>query len=146
MSNAGKSIIKKDKIRILSNGKIAVFNAAGECNPCCICCKPETVAERTMEVYGDASTWDLTPYQGNGIGALECPDQYWRLINNYMSYVPERKGCVDSNGKLTGLPSSISSTSYKYTWVFKLQIGCLNPKNKSQIQWPDGSTSSVFNC
>jgi hypothetical protein len=63
-----------------------------------------------------------------------------------MSYVPERKGCVDGNGQLTGLPDSISPTSYKYMWIFTLELGCHYPKNLNKIEWADGSKTDVFEC
>ncbi len=45
--------------------------------------------------------WDLTPYQGNGIGS---PSGYWGLWSpnsNRMDYIG---GKIDTNGKLLGLP------------------------------------------
>ena len=110
---------------------------------CCGCCKPKVLATYTVpeNIAANIGTWDLTPYQGDGIGP---PGGYWRLTNNYMSYVPERKGCIDQNGKLVGLPNSISSTAYKYTWVFVLEVGC--PAKDGKIKWANGTTTDAFPC
>ena len=109
---------------------------------CCGCCKPKVLGTYTVpeNIATNIGTWDLTEYQAENTGP---PGGYWRLTNNYMSYVPQQQGCIDKNGKLAGLPDSISSTAYKYTWVFVLEIGCLAENNK--IQWPD-DTTYVFDC
>lgn len=108
-------------------------------NPGCCCCKPEEIGNYT--VYGKG-TWDLTEYQEDGIGQ---PGQYWRLRNNYMGYVPLQKGCVNENGKLVGLPESISSDSYKYTWRFYLETGCPTADGK-KILWPNKEKTDIFAC
>jgi hypothetical protein len=136
MSNKGYIVSKKGKGQVLKDGSLAVFNADGYCQDCCG--KPKTIATWTASDY---ATWDLTPYQGDDIGP---PGGYWRLTNTYMSYVPERKGCIDANGKLVGLPSSTSTTTYKYTWWFVLEVGCRTKDGK--IKWADGTTTAAFNC
>ncbi|MDR2439735.1 MAG: hypothetical protein LBE12_10260 [Planctomycetaceae bacterium] len=104
MNTAGKIVIKKEKTKILKNGKLAVYNNKGHCYECCQCCKPKTIATFTVPQNENTNrVWDLTPYQGDGIVAQDCPGQYWRLRNNYMGYVPERKGCVDENGKIPSI-------------------------------------------
>ena len=107
-------------------------------NPECCCCKAEVIASVTFNGTG---TWDLTPYQGDGIGTGA---RYWRLRNNYMGYVPMQQGCINENGRLVGLPDSISSDSYKYTWTFVLETGCPDTDNK--ILWANGERSSIFQC
>jgi len=137
MSNQGYIVAKKGMGRVRRNGTIAVFDADDLCLACC--CKPKVLATYTIpeNTITNIGTWDLTPYQGDDMGT---PGGYWRLRNNYMSYVPEQKGCIDKNGKLTGLPDSISSTAYKYTWVFTLEIGC--PTEDGKIKWPSGTTDA----
>jgi hypothetical protein len=107
-------------------------------NPECCCCTPKQIGSVTFHGTG---TWDLTPYQGDGIGDGGF---YWRLRNNYMGYIPMRYGCIDKNGRLVGLPDSISSDSYKYTWTFVLETGC--PDENGKILWANGERSSVFQC
>jgi hypothetical protein len=147
MNKAGKIVIKKGKFRILKNGNFSVFNKNGYCYECCQCCKPKTIATFTV-AQNEATnrTWDLTPYQKEGIVTENCPGQYWRLRNNYMSYVPERKGCIDETGRLVGLPNSISPTTYKYTWVFTLELGCRDPNNPNKIEWANGTKTDTFQC
>lgn len=104
----------------------------------CCCCEPYTLATYTT----GGGTWSLTQYQGNGVAA---PNRYWRLTNNYTSYVPIQRGCVDENGKLVGLPSSTSTTTYKYTWTFRIEIGCRD--QDGNIKYPTGTESgSLYNC
>jgi hypothetical protein len=104
----------------------------------CCCCKPYTLA--TFVTNG--GTWDLTPYQGG----IAKPNRYWRLTNNYTSYVPIQRGCVDENGKLVGLPDSTSTTTYKYTWTFRIEIGCSDEEN-NLIRYPTGTESvNLYNC
>ena len=107
-------------------------------NPECCCCTSKVIASITFNGNG---TWDLTPYQGEDIGLGSL---YWRLRNNHMGYVPMRYGCIDGSGKLVGLPDSISSDSYKYTWTFVLETGC--PDENGKILWANGERSSVFQC
>ena len=135
--NMGKFVVDNDGVlKIKANGGLAVFNSGGECPECCEC-KPYTLATFTT----GGGTWNLTPYQGDGIAK---PKRYWRLTNNYTGYVPIRRGCVDANGKLVGLPSSISTTTYKYTWTFRIEIGC---KEGNYIKFPTGSeNASLYNC
>jgi hypothetical protein len=147
MNTTGKIVIRKEKTKVLKSGKLAVYNKNGYCNECCQCCKPQMIATFIVPQNENTDrTWDLAPFQNEGIVTENCPGQYWRLRNNYMSYVPERKGCVDENGQLTGLPDSISPTSYKYTWVFTLELGCRYRKNPNKIEWADGSKTDIFEC
>ena len=135
MSNKGYIVSKKGKGLVRENGSLSVFNKDGKCPDCC--CKPKTIATWTTS---NNEPWDLTPYQGNDIGP---PGGYWRLTNNYMGYVSQRQGCIDANGKLTGLPNSIAPTAYKYTWVFILEVGC--PTGDGKIKWASGTTDA-FSC
>ena len=134
----GKFVVHTDGVfKIRAGGGLAVYNSQGECTECCEC-KPYTLATFTTS---NTETWYLNEYMNDG--AAE-PKRYWRLINNYTSYVPIRRGCVDANGKLVDLPSFISPTSYKYTWTFRLEIGC---KEDNYIQFPSGTESaSLYNC
>jgi len=140
MGKKGHIVSRKGKGLVRKNGSLSVFNADGTCPDCC--CKPKVLATYTIpeNIVSNIGTWDLTPYQGDDIGP---PGGYWRLTNNYMGYVPQRQGCIDENGKLTGLPDSISSTAYKYTWVFVLEVGC--PTKDGKIKWTNGTTNA-FNC
>jgi len=135
METKGYIVSKKGKGLVHKDGSLSVFNADGLCLDCC--CKPKTIATWTTD---NNEPWDLTPYQGDGIGT---PGAYWRLTNDYMGYVPQRQGCIDKNGKLTGLPDSISPTAYKYTWHFVLEAGC--PTRDGKIKWTNGTTNA-FNC
>ena len=137
MTKKGHIVTKKGKAMVRSKGSVFVHNSKGECFQCC--CKPRVVATHT--IYNNYGTWDLTAYLGNEMGP---PGGYWRLTNNYMSYVPERRGCIDGNGRLVGLPNSISSTAYKYTWVFVLEVGC--PIENNRIEWPGGRITNAFPC
>ena len=136
MANKGSIPTVNGRAKVRKNGSLSVANANGKCPDCC--CKPKILATYTTDDYG---TWDLTPYQGDHIGP---PGGYWRLTNNYMSYIPEQHGCINEDGKLVGLPDSISTTTYKYTWVFELEIGCLTADGK--IKWADGTTTAAYKC
>ncbi len=134
----GKFVIDNDGVlKIKADGGLAVFNSEGECPECCEC-EPY---ELTRFVTSNSETWYLYDYQVDGTAK---PKRYWRLINNYTGYVPIQRGCVDENGKLVGLPNSISPTSYKYTWTFRIEIGC---KEGNYIKFPTGNESaSLYNC
>lgn len=110
-------------------------------NPGCCCnkCKPQLIASYIVSGQG---TWYLDEYRGDGVAKSGF---YWRLRNNYMGYVPLQKGCVDENGKLLGLPSSISSDSYKYTWCFYLETGCPTEDGK-KILWANNEKTPLFDC
>ena len=109
---------------------------------CCGCCVPREIARRVVSREDKIRSWDLTEFQGDDIGT---GGSSWRIINNYMTYVPMLKGCVDENGKLVGLPNSIAATAYKYTWVFILQLGCLSEDGKKILR-PENQTTDVFEC
>lgn len=111
--------------------------------PKCCCCAPRVIDEMLFDREETENTWDLSEfYDKENIGP---PGGFWRLTNNYQSYVPEQKGCIDEEGKLLDLPESISSTSYKYDWLFKLEIGCPTGDGK-QIEWPDNKKTSIYSC
>ncbi len=111
--------------------------------PKCCCCVPRELDRRLFDREDHENTWDLSEYyEQTGIGP---PGGYWRLTNNYQNYVPEEKGCIDEEGRLTGLPQRISSDSYKYDWLFKLEIGC--PKEDGiNIEWPGNVTTRIYSC
>lgn len=134
----GKFVVDDDgAFKIKAKGGLAIFNSEGECMECCEC-EPYTLATFTTP---NSETWYLDEYMGDGVAKKK---RYWRLINNYTGYVPIRRGCVDKNGKLVGLPASISPTSYKYTWTFRIEIGC---KEGNYIRYPTGSeNASLYNC
>ncbi len=137
MSGKGKFVVDDGVFKIRADGGLAVFDGAGVCLECCGC-EPYTLATFTASDY---ATWDLSEYRGDGVAA---PKRYWRLTNNYTGYVPVQRGCVDQNGRLVGLPRATSTTTYKYTWVFRLEIGC---KDGSYITFPTGTeSSSYYNC
>ena len=137
MTKGNVTINKNGSRNVTPSGNLDV---AGEnLHGSCCCCKPYTLATFTASDY---ATWNLSQYQGDGVAE---PYRYWRLVNNYMSYVPQRQGCVDKNGKLVDLPSSISTTTYKYTWYFRLEIGCKD-ETGNYIKWPDGTTSYGYQC
>ena len=111
--------------------------------PGCCCCRPELLDSFETGEEDVLEAWDLSEYyEQDGVAT---PGAYWRLTNQYMGYVPEQKGCVDANGRLVGLPKSISPSSYKYRWVFKLEIGCLTEDGR-QIEWPENIKTAVFQC
>lgn len=135
---SGRLTLNKDgKFNITDKGKFDITPEDISKGTCC-CCKPYTLATFTT-IY---DTWNLTQYQGDGVAK---PNRYWQLTNNYTSYVPVKKGCVNENGKLVGLPDSISPDSYKYTWVFRLEIGCKDATG-NYIRWADGSQTAIFQC
>jgi hypothetical protein len=111
--------------------------------PKCCCCVPELLDSFETGLPDEPIPWDLSEYYEKE--NIATPGSYWRLTNQYMSYVPEEKGCVDETGKLVGLPESIAPTSYKYLWIFKLEIGCLT-EDGTQIEWPENKKTSVFSC
>jgi hypothetical protein len=109
---------------VRKNGSLSVANANGRCPDCC--CKPKILATYTTLNYG---TWDLTPYQGDGIGP---PGSAWRLWES--SYgLTYGSGNVDQNGRLVGLPDSFKST-YSYAGYMRIEIGCY--QEDGSIKWP----------
>lgn len=75
-------------------------------------------AERYSELHHKRRqpTWDLTPYQGNGIGR---PNALWRLYE-LSGGVEYNRGRIDENGKLEGLPNQFKS-NYTYDGYMELQ-------------------------
>lgn len=137
MSN-GKRTVNKEGQQLVAKGGKRDLTASDNKHGTCCCCKPYTLATYTT----DGGTWYLSAYHGNGVAK---PNRYWRLTNNYTSYVPIKRGCVDENGKLVGLPSSTSTTTYKYTWVFRIEIGC--KRDNGTIEFPTGTESAnLYNC
>lgn len=138
MSKGRRTVNKDGKQLVAKGGKRDLTSDDNSKGTCC-CCKPYLLDSFTTS---NSQTWNLSGHQGNGVGK---PKRYWRLTSNYSSYVPTKRGCVDENGKLVGLPSSISPTSYKYTWVFRLEIGC--KRDDGTIEFPSGTESaSLYNC
>ncbi len=93
------TVTKEGKRHVHKDGKLDLTTDNTSKGTCC-CCKPYTLASFTASDY---ATWNLSKYQVDGVAA---PNRYWRLINNYTSYVPIQRGCVDEKGKLVGLPNS----------------------------------------
>jgi hypothetical protein len=134
MAGAGMAVILAGGKRGLRpGGKAAVFNADGECPGCCQC-EPFVLGSFTTNRYYNPC-WDLTPYQGPGQAP---PGSYWRLIEIGMcypySYPWYGAGCVNSEGRLVGLPSQFCS-NYYYDGYMELQIGCYDPTD-NRIHWP----------
>ena len=139
MTKGHITVTKEGKQHVHKGGKFDLTTDDDSKGTCC-CCKPYTLARWSASDY---ATWDLSKYQGDGIAE---PNRYWRLTNNYTSYVPVQRGCVDKNGKLVGLPGSTSTTTYKYTWTFLLEIGCLD-ETGNYVKFPTGSEpKSYYNC
>ncbi len=134
----GKGAVKVNQNgyrNVTGNGNLDI--SSDNPNGSCCCCKPYTLASFTT----GGGMWDLSEYRGDGVAE---PKRYWRLTNNYTSYVSVQRGCVDENGKLVGLPGSTSTTTYKYTWVFRIEIGC---RDGNIIRYPTGTESaSLYNC
>jgi len=93
---------------------------------------------------GDAGS---TPDFQYGPG-VATPCAFWRLIETGSCYRYSHPwygaGCVDSTGRLVGLPSSFTS-QYSYNGYMQLQIGCRSASG-TQINWPGSCqpTSSVY--
>ncbi len=81
-------------------------------------CTPRVIA--TYTTNRNNPIWDLTPYQGNGIGQ---PHAKWRLFERGYENDSYDSGDIDANGKLVGLPSQFES-SYYYDGFMELQQGC----------------------
>jgi len=97
-------------------------------------CSTTVIARYTTN--RDNPTWDLTPYQGAGVGK---PNTFWRVYET-SGGVEYHRGNIDENGTLTGLPSSFTS-SYYYDGYMQLQQGCPNQccteEWCDEIQWPE---------
>lgn len=104
---------------------------------CCSCdCEPMVIARYNIHgAYPERSSWDLTPYQGEGIGAY-CGK--WQIME--VSYgLIYASGEIDEKGRLVGLPDQVSS-NYQYTGYLELQQACC-PNHKAccdawEIEWP----------
>lgn len=143
MPTAGKArLFKVGKRSLRTTGKAQLFTTSGRCSECCT---PYVLASFTTN--SSNPTWNLTPYQGPG---KATPCAFWRLIETGScypySYPWYGAGCVDSTGRLVGLPSSFTS-QYSYNGYMQLQIGCRSASG-TQINWPGScqSTSSVYSC
>ncbi len=105
-----------------------------KCSDDCSHCKPSVIA--TYTTNGDNPTWDLTPYQGDGVGK---PDALWRLYE-LSGCVEYKRGRIDENGKLEGLPNQFKS-NYTYDGYMELQQGCpdicCDDLWCGDIKWPE---------
>lgn len=90
-----------------------------KCDDDCEECTPKIIASYTTNI--DNPVWDLTPYQGSGIGE---PNRYWRLFERSGGVVYDA-GEIDENGTLVGLPDEFRS-GYYYDGYMELQQGCSN--------------------
>ncbi len=144
MPTAGKArLFKVGKRSLRTTGKAQLFTTSGRCSECCT---PYVLASFVTN-GNTAPCWSLTPYQGTG---RATPCAFWRLIETGSCYPGGYPwygaGCVDSTGRLVGLPSQFC-TSYYYNGYMQLQIGCRSASG-TQINWPGScqSTSSVYSC
>ena len=66
--------------------------------------------------------WDLTPYQGNGIGVIDGHVAFWWAIQGRgMAYGVENSGEVNENGKLVDLPGQYTADTY-YAGEVSLEV------------------------
>jgi hypothetical protein len=100
-------------------------------------CDPET---SDPACAGLPSSFDLTPYQGEGLlGKSDC-QRYWRIADagygNYTGRYPH--GTVDDEGTLTDLPNSFEDPGYCYVGHMALQIGVAkcSDNDPDGIDWP----------
>lgn len=117
-------IFTREGKTILKNSKVVY------CNKCPCECVPKVIAATTLDPPYTASTWDLSPYLGEGIGT---PGGVWRLIEVGDCNVHWSGSTIDSTGKLVGLSTPFGST-YHYKSYLQLQQGCKNPDHS--ISWP----------
>lgn len=102
------------------------------CKKCPCDCEPKVIASQTVNNRSDDEIprcFDLTPYQGDGIGA---PLHKWRLIETG-ACLRYNLGDINEDGKLVGLPSSFCS-NYSYNGYMSLQQGCI--QKDGSIKWP----------
>ena len=99
-----------------------------KCNDDCTECTPRIIASFTTNP--DTPVWDLTPYQGDGVGT---PNRKWRLFERGAGLEYE-SGEIDANGQLVGLPDEFVS-HYSYDGYMELQEGCI-----------DHCCSELYNC
>lgn len=101
------------------------------CKSVCECDK-KVIASFT--VSPENRVWDLTPYQGAGIGS---PNAKWRIVEVDYQLEYER-GDIDANGQLTALPSQFTqSDGYDYEGHMELQQGCPNRCRDEEHDWGD---------
>ena len=106
----------------------------------CPCCRPRVIASTITNRSDGRETWDLRPYQGDGMGV---PGARWRIRDvgeshhnnpaNSCSGTIYYNGTIDANGRLTGLPNQFVS-SYNYNGYMELQQGCVQPDGS--VKWP----------
>lgn len=126
-AKSGRLVIAKNKKRLI----VCIV---------CPCCRPKVIASTITNRSDGRETWDLRPYQGDGIG---LPGARWRLRDVGESHHdnPETScsgiiyntGTIDANGKLTGLPDKFVS-QYYYNGYMELQQGCVRPDGS--VEWP----------
>ena len=87
-----------------------------KCKDCSDC---ETKVIASFTTNRDNPIWDLTPYQGDGVGD---PNTKWRVFEK-SGGVQYYDGDINENGKLVGLPNEFES-SYYYDGFMELQQGC----------------------
>ena len=76
-----------------------------KCSDDCSQCEPSVIASYTTN--GDNPMWDLTPYQGDGVGK---PNALWRLYE-LSGGVEYNRGRINENGKLEGLRANLNPTT-----------------------------------
>ncbi len=147
MPTPGKAVVRQSGKRgVNASGKAMVFDQDGCCRSCCPCV-PYVLASRVTN--SSNPVWDLTPYQGP---TKATPCSFWRLIEvgtcYPYAYPWYGAGCVDSDGRLVGLPDQFV-TGFAYDGYMELQIGCQSPDGLS-ILWPGTcqtqSSRSSFPC
>ncbi len=88
------------------------------CNTTCDCV-PKVLA--TGVTNRNNPIWNLTPYQGPGMGTPFASWRVWERSGN----VEYHRGTISENGTLVGLPSKFES-QYYYDGYMELQQGCPN--------------------
>ena len=130
-------------IRVNDTG-IIIADTSDHC--CCAPCSPKTVASFTTNAGNP--NWDLTPYQGDHVAD---GGQFWRLIELGSCYPCGfnfyGKGCVNSDGRLVGLPSNFHS-GQSYDGHMALQIGCQSATDSTKIIWPGTccTPTAIYTC
>ena len=106
------------------------------CGEICEDCQKRVIATHTTNRETNP-TWDLTPYQGAGVGD---PKASWRIFET-SGGVEYGRGDIDETGVLVGLPDEFTSRYY-YDGYMELQQGCRNPCCTEEmgcwdnISWP----------
>jgi len=149
MATRGKTVVlESGKRGLLKSGKGAIYDEEDKCKKCC--CKIKVLGSFTTN--SSNPVWDLTPFQGDHMAS---PGAYWRLIEMGScypgSYPWYGAGCVNSHGRLVGLPNQFRS-GYPYNGYMQLQIGCFGENDGHQvtphIDWPGTcrTPSPVYAC